>query len=107
MRLNIDIIEDQFPQGTIQRLDGKTFVGIDFGTSTTVVSVASYDSAIQKAHIDSEEIDYVMLIGGSSKTHGPARYKRLFQDGSNIDTAGPASPGVTRCRHTPFTAERP
>ena len=54
----------QFPQDTIQRLDGKTFVGIDFGTSTTVVSIASYDSAKKTIQCESLQLEQ-MLTGGT------------------------------------------
>ena len=44
-------------------IKGKTFVGIDFGTSTTVVSIASYDENNNSIHTDSLRLKQKLLDG--------------------------------------------
>lgn len=42
---------------------GKTYVGIDFGTSTTVVSIASYDESNNKIHVKSLQLPQMLSDG--------------------------------------------
>ena len=42
---------------------GKTYVGIDFGTSTTVVSIASYDESYNKIHTKSLRLPQMLPDG--------------------------------------------
>lgn len=53
----------QIPQDVQQRLADKTFVGIDFGTSTTVVSVASYNSLSQQVECESLDLEQMLPDG--------------------------------------------
>ena len=57
-------IRSLVPQDYSQISIGKTFVGIDFGTSTTVVSIASFDSTQKAIHVK------------------PIRIQQLLEDGS-------------------------
>lgn len=51
------------PESFSQLIEGKTFVGIDFGTSTTVVSVATYDSSIRKINVQPIYLDQMLEDG--------------------------------------------
>ena len=51
------------PEYFSQLEEGKTFVGIDFGTSTTVVSVATYDSSIRKIKVQPIYLDQMLEDG--------------------------------------------
>ena len=42
---------------------GKTYIGIDFGTSTTVVSIASYDEYDHKIHTKSFRLPQMLPDG--------------------------------------------
>ena len=42
---------------------GKTYIGIDFGTSTTVVSIASYDEFDHKIHTKSLRLPQMLPDG--------------------------------------------
>ena len=42
---------------------GKTYIGIDFGTSTTVVSIASYDESDHKIHTKSLRLPQMLPDG--------------------------------------------
>lgn len=56
----------QFPQDATELLADKTFVGIDFGTSTTVVSIAFYDE--QGHSIKCESLQLEQLLNDGTKT---------------------------------------
>ena len=51
------------PESFSQLKEEQTFVGIDFGTSTTVVSVATYDSSIRKIKVQPIYLDQMLEDG--------------------------------------------
>lgn len=51
------------PESFSQLKEGQTFVGIDFGTSTTVVSVATYNSSIRKIKVQPIYLDQMLEDG--------------------------------------------
>lgn len=53
----------QIPQDAEQKLEDKTFVGIDFGTSTTVVSIASYDSNKKAISCETLQLEQMLVAG--------------------------------------------
>lgn len=60
---NLLSIRSMLPEYFSQLEEGKTFVGIDFGTSTTVVSVATYDSSIRKIKVQPIYLDQMLEDG--------------------------------------------
>lgn len=60
---NLLSIRSMLPEYFNQLEEGKTFVGIDFGTSTTVVSVATYDSSIRKIKVQPIYLDQMLEDG--------------------------------------------
>lgn len=51
------------PQDAKERLEGKTFVGIDFGTSTTVVSIATFDAQSKSIRCESLQLEQMLEDG--------------------------------------------
>lgn len=56
-------MKSMLPESFSQLEEGKTFVGIDFGTSTTVVSVATYDSSNRKIKVKPIYLDQMLEDG--------------------------------------------
>lgn len=53
----------QIPENAVDKTIGKTFVGIDFGTSTTVVSIASYAKDSKQIGCESLQLPQLMPDG--------------------------------------------